>query len=476
MTEPAITEPEITEPEITTEPVNTMMSKRPVVLICEDDATMRELVANIISRLDVEVVQAESSQHALDYLENNDIALFITDLRMPGVDGLELLRFARAKNSLTQVAMITGNATVESAVEALKCGAFDYIRKPFDTEELRCTAERALEHYQLHQENRVLREQNRLFRETEGFIGRSQAIAHMRRLIDAASAYDCAVLITGESGCGKELIAKQIHAQSKRSDKRFVAINCAAIPENIIESELFGYMKGAFTGADRNKSGLFEAADGGTLFLDEINNASLSLQAKLLRVLQDGAFYRMGDTIPRSVDVRVLAASNRSIQELITAGEVREDLYYRLKVIEIHIPALHERRDDIPLLVNYLIARISARLGKQVSGVTTRVLGALMRYEWPGNVRELENMLERMIILTEDEMIDFDLLPPEIVNDRENIGKALDYMSPQSLEEIEIYFIKKTLRETDGDRALTAELLGIDKSTLWRKIKRYGLD
>jgi DNA-binding NtrC family response regulator len=476
MTEPAITEPEITEPEITTEPVNTMMSKRPVVLICEDDATMRELVANIISRLDVEVVQAESSQHALDYLENNDIALFITDLRMPGVDGLELLRFARAKNSLTQVAMITGNATVESAVEALKCGAFDYIRKPFDTEELRCTAERALEHYQLHQENRVLREQNRLFRETEGFIGRSQAIAHMRRLIDAASAYDCAVLITGESGCGKELIAKQIHAQSKRSDKRFVAINCAAIPENIIESELFGYMKGAFTGADRNKSGLFEAADGGTLFLDEINNASLSLQAKLLRVLQDGAFYRMGDTIPRSVDVRVLAASNRSIQELITAGEVREDLYYRLKVIEIHIPALHERRDDIPLLVNYLIARISARLGKQVSGVTTRVLGALMRYEWPGNVRELENMLERMIILTEDEMIDFDLLPPEIVKDRENIGKALDYMAPQSLEEIEIYFIKKTLRETDGDRALTAELLGIDKSTLWRKIKRYGLD
>ena len=478
MTEPAITQPEITEPELITEPVNTMTSKRPVVLICEDDATMRELVANIISRLDVEVVQAESSQHALDYLENNDIALFITDLRMPGVDGLELLRFARAKNSFTQVAMITGNATVESAVEALKCGAFDYIRKPFDTEELRCTAERALEHYQLQQENRILREQNRLIRETEGFgfIGRSQTIAHMRRLIDAASAYDCTVLITGESGCGKELVAKQIHAQSKRIDKRFVAINCAAIPENIIESELFGYVKGAFTGADRNKSGLFEAADGGTIFLDEINNASLSLQAKLLRVLQDGAFYRMGDTTPRSVDVRVLAASNRSIQELIAAGEFREDLYYRLKVIEIHIPALHERRDDIPLLVNYLITRISARLGKQITGVTTRVLGALMRYEWPGNVRELENMLERMIILTEDEMIDFDLLPPEIVNNRENIGKALDYMAPQSLEEVEIYFIKKTLRETDGDRALTAEILGIDKSTLWRKIKRYGLD
>jgi DNA-binding NtrC family response regulator len=458
------------------EPVRTTAAERPVVLICEDDAAMRELVASIISRLDVEVVQAESSQHALDYLENNDIALFITDLRMPGVDGLELLRFAQAQNPLTQVAMITGNATVESAVEALKSGAFDYIRKPFDTEELRCTAERALEHYQLRRENRELREQNRLIRETGGFIGRSQAINRMRRLIEAASAYDCTVLITGESGCGKELVAKQIHAQSKRSDKRFVAINCAAIPENIIESELFGYVKGAFTGADRNKSGLFEAADGGTLFLDEINNASLSLQAKLLRVLQDGAYYRMGDTSSRSVDVRVLAASNRSIQELIADGEFREDLYYRLKVIEIHIPALHERRDDIPLLVNYLIARISARLGKQVRGVTTRVLGALMRYEWPGNVRELENMLERMIILAEGDMIDFDLLPPEIANNREHIGKALDYMAPHSLEEIEVYFIKKTLRETGGDRALTAEILGIDKSTLWRKIKRYQLD
>lgn len=451
-------------------------SGRPVVLICEDDAAMRELVASVIANLDIDVVQAESSQHALDFLENNDVALLITDLRMPRVDGMELLRFARANNALTQVAMITGYATVESAVEALKCGAFDYIRKPFDNEELRVMVQRALEHYQLRRENRELREQNRLFREGEGFIGRSQVVTRMRRLVDAASAYDCAVLITGESGCGKELIAKQIHTQSKRSDKRFVAINCAAIPENIIESELFGYTKGAFTGADRNKPGLFEAADGGTLFLDEINNSSLSLQAKLLRVLQDGTFYRMGDTIPRSVDVRVLAASNRSIHELIASNEFREDLYYRLKVIEINIPPLHDRRDDIPLLVNYLVARITARIGKPLRGVSTRVLGALMRYEWPGNVRELENTLERMIILAEGDVIDVDLLPPEISGERDQVGKALDYIAPQSLEEIEAYFIKKTLRETGGDRALTAEILGIDKSTLWRKIKRYQLD
>lgn len=461
---------------VVSEIAENVVTGRPVVLICEDDVAMRELVASVIANLNVEVVQAENSQHALDYLEKNDVALLITDLRMPRVDGMELLRFARARNAMTQVAMITGYATVESAVEALKCGAFDYIRKPFDNEELSCMAQRALEHYHLRRENRELREQNRLIREGEGFIGRSHTVTLMRRLVDAASAYDCTVLITGESGCGKELIARQIHAQSKRSDKRFVAINCAAIPENIIESELFGYAKGAFTGADRNKPGLFEAADGGTLLLDEINNASLSLQAKLLRVLQDGAFYRMGDTTPRSVDVRVLAASNRSFQALIANNEFREDLYYRLKVIDIHIPSLRERRDDIPLLVNYLAARISARLGKQLQGVTTRVLGVLMRYEWPGNVRELENLLERMIILSEGDVVDVDLLPPEISGECDQVGKALDYIEPQSLEEIEAYFIKKTLRETGGDRALTAEILGIDKSTLWRKIKRYQLD
>ncbi|BCO32622.1 sigma-54-dependent Fis family transcriptional regulator [Thiohalobacter sp. COW1] len=450
---------------------------RPLVLVCEDDAAMRELVASVISRLDVEVVQADSSQHALDFIENNDVALLVTDLKMPGVDGMQLLKFARSHNAMTQVAIITGYASVESAIDALKSGAFDYIKKPFDNDELFCVVERALEHYQLRRENHELREQNRLIRgEDEGFVGRSQSVSRMRKLIDAAAEFDCTVLITGESGCGKELVARQIHEQSGRRDKSFVAINCAAIPENIIESELFGYVRGAFTGAERNKSGLFEAADGGTLFLDEINNASLSLQAKLLRVLQDGAFYRMGDTTPRSVNVRVLAASNRSIQDLIAKGDFREDLYYRLKVIEIHIPALRERRDDIPLLVNHLVNHISARLGKRVRGVSTRVLGAFMRYEWPGNVRELENMLERMIILAEGEVIDVDLLPPEITEPREQVGKALDYMAPQSLEDIEAYFIKKTLRETGGDRGLTAEILGIDKSTLWRKIKRYHLN
>ncbi len=458
------------------EKVEPPLSGYPIALVCEDDVTMRELIGRVVGQLDVDVVLADSAQHALDYLENNDVALLVTDLRMPRIDGLMLLKFARAHNLATQVTMITGYATVESAVEALKCGAFDYIRKPFDNDELLCVVRRSLEHYCLKRENRELREQNRHYQENEGFIGRSLPIMRMRKLMDAAAGYNCAVLITGKSGCGKELVARQIHKQSKRDEKPFVAINCAAIPENIIESELFGYVKGAFTGADRTKAGLFEAADGGTLFLDEINNASLSMQAKLLRVLQDGTFYRMGETVPRSVNVRILAASNQKIHDLIRDGEFREDLYYRLKVIELHIPPLSERRDDIPLLVNCLISRISVRLNKPIKGVSTRVLGVLMCHDWPGNVREMENLLEHMIILTKGDMIDLDVLPAEISSTRESRVRAMDYISPQSLEEIEAYFIKKTLRETSGDRALTADILGIDKSTLWRKIKRYKLE
>ncbi len=452
------------------------LSGRPIALVCEDDVTMRELVGHVVGQLDIDVVLAEDAQHALDYLENNDVALLVTDLRMPRIDGLTLLKFARAHNPAIQVTIITGYATVESAVEALKCGAFDYIRKPFDNDELLCIVTRALEHYCLKRENQELREQNRCYQENGSFIGRSLPIMRIRKLMAAVAGYDCTVFITGKSGCGKELVAKQIHRQSKRNDKPFVAINCAAIPENIIESELFGYVKGAFTGADRAKAGLFEAADGGTLFLDEVNNASLSMQAKLLRVLQDGTFYRMGETTTRSVNVRILAASNQHIEDLIQNGKFREDLYYRLKVIELHIPPLNERRDDIPLLVNCLISRISARLNKPIKGVSTRVLSALMCHDWPGNVREMENLLEHMIILTEGDVIDLDVLPAEIFGVHEHKGRALDYISPQSLEEIEAYFIKKTLRETSGDRALTADILGIDKSTLWRKIKRYKFE
>ncbi len=449
----------------------------PAVLVVEDNPTMRELVAGILEPLDVRIELASDGQVAMDILESTDIAVVVTDLKMPGVDGVDVLHFATASNALTQVVLVTGYATVESAVEALKSGAYDYIRKPFDNAELFHTVKKALEHYRLSRENIQLRQANRIYEDGNQLIGRSRAIAHVRRFVDATSGYDCSVLITGESGSGKELVARQIHTQSKRRDAAFVALNCGAIPENIIESELFGHQKGAFTGADRSKIGLFEEAHGGTLFLDEVNNASLALQVKLLRVLQDGTFYRLGDTKPRSVDVRVLAATNRVLPTLVEKELFREDLYYRLKVIEVSIPPLRERREDIPLLTNYFITRLARKIGKDVKGISTEMLSVLMRYDWPGNVRELENLVQRMIILSDgDQIDDRGVLPPEITNRSSHSVRALDFMEPKSLEEIEAYFIIKTLRETEGNRSLAAEILDIDKSTLWRKIKRYELE
>ena len=284
------------------------------------------------------------------------------------------------------------------------------------------------------------------------------------------------MLITGESGTGKEIVSRRIHAESERKDNPLIAINCAAIPENLIESELFGYKRGAFTGAEQAKIGLFEAAAGGTLFFDEINNTSLSFQAKLLRVLQDGMFYRVGETKPRYVDVRLLAASNKPLKELVANGSFRMDLYYRLKLIEIDIPPLRERVCDIPLLVNYFITRHSARLKKRVKGITTKALNLLVRHDWPGNGRELENVIQRMIIFTSTDLLDIDVIPPELADIKEWRIRNEDDICPQSLEEVEMSVISRTLQKNNGNRAVTAEILGIDKSTLWRKIKQYKLE
>ncbi|MFZ3174653.1 MAG: sigma-54 dependent transcriptional regulator [Thiobacillus sp.] len=448
----------------------------PTILVTEDDRNMRELILAVLaeSSMTFKVASAENAHEAMDFLGNNDAAVVISDLRMPGADGLDLLKFVKSHDPQTQVVLVTGHATVESAIDALKEGAYDYVQKPFDTIKLRCVVEKALGFYLLSTENQRLRRQSRAYEESGEIIGQSQAKERVDRLIDAAAAYDSSVLIFGESGSGKELVARQIHQRGKRREKSFVAINCAAIPDNLIESELFGFRKGSFTGAERNKPGLFEVADGGTLFLDEINNAPLALQAKLLRVLQDGSFYPTGATEPVHVDVRVIAASNRPIPELVESGQFREDLFYRLSVMEISVPPLRERREDIALLTYYLLNKHSLRLGKHISGVSTAVLGALMRYDWPGNVRELENIIQRMIILAESDHIDADVLPPRLTEQKDPRGRALDYLPPQSLDEVEAYFIRKTLRETHGDRALAAEILGIDKSTLWRKVKRYG--
>ncbi|MFZ5483958.1 MAG: sigma-54-dependent transcriptional regulator [Pseudomonadota bacterium] len=450
----------------------------PVILVAEDDRTMRGLIVTVIQQSESphEVVAVENAHEAMDYIENHEVAVVVTDLRMPGADGLDLLAFVKAHSADTEVVLVTGHATVESAVSALKAGAYDYLLKPFDTDVLRRVIERALDRQRLATENRRLRLRQSLYAEAGELIGQSRAIQQLRRLIAAAAAHDCSVFIQGESGSGKELVARQVHLRGPRRERPFVAINCAAIPDNLIESELFGYKKGAFTGADRDKAGLFEAANGGTLFLDEINSASLALQAKLMRVLQDGSFYPMGSTTPIRVDVQVIAATNRPIRALVEQREFREDLYYRLMVMEIEVPPLRARPEDIALLAYYFLNKHSKRLNKPISGIGTEALGAMMRHEWPGNVRELENIVQRMIILTEGDRIEVDSLPDSLVAPKEAKGRALDYLPPRSLDEVEAYFIRKTLRETQGDRALAADILGIDKSTLWRKIKRYHIE
>lgn len=450
----------------------------PVILVTEDDKNMRELIVTVLgeSEMDFDVAAAENAHEAMSFLEKHCVAVVLTDLRMPGADGLDLLKFVKARDALTQVVLVTGYATVESAVSALKDGAYDYVQKPFDTVKLRCVVEKALEFYLLSTENERLRLQHRAYEDGGEMIGQSPAKERVEKLITAASAYDSSVFVFGESGTGKELVARQIHLRSKRREKQFVAINCAAIPENLIESELFGFRKGAFTGAERSKPGLFEVAEGGTIFFDEINNASMSLQAKLLRVAQDGSYYPMGATEEIHVDVRIIAACNRPVAELVEKGQFREDLFYRLSVIEITVPPLRERREDIALLTYYFLNKHTLRLDKHITGVSTAVLGALMRYEWLGNIRELENVIQRMIILTESEQMNIDVLPPRLLEQKEVRGRTMDYLPPQSLDDVEAYFIRKTLRETRGDRSLAAEILGIDKSTLWRKVKRYSIE
>ena len=438
---------------------------------------MRDLMARILDGLPARIVAMDNPQEALDFLEGHEVAVLLSDLRMPQVDGMTVMKFAKQRSHETQVLMVTGYATVDSAVASFKSGVFDYISKPFENSVLRETVERALHYWRLTREYREVRKKIASAPQgTDTLIGESVAARDIDRLIDAAAAHDCSVLVTGETGSGKELVARQIHARSQRAENRFVAINCAAIPENIIESELFGHEKGAFTGADKAKAGLFEEAGDGTLFLDELNNAPLPLQAKLLRVLQDATFYRLGETVERKVDVRIIAATNRNIQELLEQGALREDLYYRLRVIEIDVPPLRERREDIPFLAHHFLERYAERFGKEVEGLSTEALGALMRYCWPGNVRELENAIQRTLVLGQGPEIGAESLPPEVRDEKDPAGRAIEYIQPQTLKELEAFFISKTLRETCGDRSLAAKILGVDKSTLWRKIKRYGLD
>jgi DNA-binding NtrC family response regulator len=451
---------------------------KPIILVVEDDRAMRALIVTVLGRSEhgPEVVAVTSAVEAIAWLEKHDAAVVVTDLRMPGKSGLDLLEFVKRRSPATQVVLVTGYATVESAIQALKGGAYDYVLKPFDNDDLLSVVDLAIERHMLTTEGQRLCERLARTPDSDDLIGQSPGVEKVRKLTQAAAGHDCSVFIFGESGSGKELVARRVHSLGPRRDKRFIAVNCAAIPDSLIESELFGYKRGAFTGADRDKLGLFGAANEGTLFLDEINSASLAFQAKLMRVLQDGSYFPMGSTEPVTVDVQVLAATNKPIATLVESKEFREDLYYRLMVMEIYVPPLRERREDIAPLAFHFVAKHAHRLGKPVMNISAEVLGILKRYSWPGNVRELENIVQRMIILADSETLKLDGLPERMLAQRDTGTSQTDHFSPQSLEEIEAHFIRKTLLETGGDRTLAAEILGIDKSTLWRKVKKYQIE
>ncbi len=440
------------------------------VLVVDDDQAIREAVARTLERLGHEPVQAADGQEGLDRLREGGIHIVLADLKMPGLTGLELLRAAKALVPDTEVIMITGHGTVEDAVAAMKDGAYDFITKPFRRLYLERTIQKAAEKQALVLQNRAL--QQRLAQVEGGgqLLGTSPPMRRVLDMIAQVAPSAATVLILGESGTGKELVANAIHRGSPRRDRPLVKVNCAALPETLLESELFGYERGAFTGAVGRKAGRFELADGGTLFLDEIGELSGATQAKLLRVLQEGEFERVGGTQTLKVDVRLITATNADLRALVRERRFREDLFYRLNVITVQIPPLRERREDIPLLAHHFLRGFAAKNGKTVEGFSEAAMDLLLSHPWPGNVRELENVIERAVVLTRASMISPADLPDALVG-ADPAAHHLVISVGTPLDEVEDRLIEETLRYTKGDKTLAAKLLGIATRTIYRRLK-----
>jgi DNA-binding NtrC family response regulator len=444
------------------------------LLIVDDERIALKNLEYVMKKEGYEVTGTQSGQNALRLLEEQSFDAVLTDLKMEKVDGMQILKRCVELYPETEVIMITGYATLESAVEAMKRGAFYYVAKPFKLEEVRKVVREAVEKVRLKKENRQLREQ------IEQYEGRVKIVtqdAAMQRLLDTAKQIaptDCNVLIGGESGTGKELFAKYIHLNSKRSEGPFFAINCGAFTEELLSNELFGHEKGAFTGANTLKKGLIEMASGGTLFLDEITEMPASMQVKLLRVIQEKEVLRLGATEPVHVDVRCVAATNRDIHDAIKGGAFRQDLYFRLNVVSLHIPPLSERREDIPILSYYFLKKYAAIMNKDVNEISQEVIAILANYDFPGNVRELENIIERGVALTGDNCIGIAHLPEDLRELSIRTFRKKEGKMP-SLEEQETAYINWVLDEVGGNKTLAAQILGIDRVSLWRKLKRYGL-
>jgi DNA-binding NtrC family response regulator len=434
---------------------------------------MRSILRKLLEDEGYQVLTADSAENALEIFSTNEVELTITDIRMAGMDGLELLDQLKNIENEALVIIMTAFSSVDSAIAALRKGAYDYITKPFVNEDLLQTVKNALRTKELFQENRALRRELDKKYSFNEIIGNSASLQAVFRLIEKVSTTNANILIQGESGTGKELVARAIHHQSLRANKPFVAINCGALPESLLESELFGHTKGSFTGAIADKKGLFKAADGGTLFLDEIGEIPLSLQVKLLRALQEHEITPIGSTVPVKFDARIVVATNRNLEEEVSKGNFREDLFYRLNVIEVFLPPLRERREDIPLLAKHFVGKTAGEQKQNIKPISKEAMSSLINYNWQGNIRELQNAVEHAFILSGDE-IDFDSLPPKIKRNSQHGFEIndLDGLNP-TLEEVERRYVLEILKNVNQDKTLAANILGIDLSTLYRKLKRY---
>jgi DNA-binding NtrC family response regulator len=444
------------------------------ILVVDDEPTEREGLARLVGQWGYEVETASSGEEALNLIETQHPAVVVTDLVLPEMDGLTLLQKLKETGRPPIVLLVTGHGTVETAVEAMRHGAFDYLTKPVDATRLQVLLEKSIEQESLSREVNFLRHQLRQKGSFGQLVGQSKGMQEVYRWIELAATSTAPVLVYGESGTGKELVARTIHDLSNRRNKPFVAINCAAIPETLIESELFGHERGAFTGATERRLGCFELADGGTLFLDEIAEMDNSTQAKLLRVLQEGNFRRVGGGKTEiQVDVRVVAATNRVPSEALAQGQLREDLFYRLNVFAIALPPLRDRKDDIPLLVRTFVEEFNRQDNRQVRGLTPEAERTLEQYRWPGNVREVRNVVQRAVVLGGTGLIDVEHLPENVIRTAAPSAPAATGVTP--IREMEREMIMRALEETGQDKRRAAALLGISLKTLYNKLAKYGI-
>jgi DNA-binding NtrC family response regulator len=447
------------------------------ILIVDDEKSMCQFLSIMLRKEGYQITAVSNGRKALDQIGGSRFDLVITDIKMSGMDGIELLSEIKKVDHSIPVIIMTAYASQKTAIEAVNNGAFHYLIKHAKNDEIKMVIRNALDMKRVRAENQLLKKQLRKSSDLKTIIGKSGEIQKVFTLVDKVADTDSTILIGGESGTGKELIARAIHFRSNRANNPFVSINCGALPENLLESELFGHVKGSFTGAIRDKEGLFKVAQGGTFFLDEVGETSPTIQVKLLRVLQEREIIPVGGTNPIKVDVRLIAATNADLEKAITQERFRADLYYRLNVIPVHLPPLRKRKDDIPLLVNHFLAKFNENLKPEAQkGIANTAMDVLINYSWPGNVRELENVIERAVILEDSQEIQVESLPEKLSSRERSPQRLITDRAQVTLEELEKEYLIKVLEDTNWQKKRASSILGINASTLYRKIQRYGLE